>query len=129
MVLPKEPVSTLPGTGATGNWIYGNFVGTDPAGIGAHTNGFGVRLLGATEQPCRVTDGIGNLITDTSGRASPWSGVTTVGNQISANRIFANDASPNPPLSEMLQFDGSSYVRLPQDLSGDPVEGLVPDQQ
>ena len=58
----------------------------------------------------------GNLIADNLGPGVAVEGDDSVGNRITANRIFADDAPPTPTPAGMLQFDGSSYVRLPQDL-------------
>ena len=44
----------ITGTGATGDWIYGNFLGTDPTGTQAEPNDAGVEIDGgATQQPRR----------------------------------------------------------------------------
>ena len=108
----------ISGSGATGNVIAANDIGTDPTGSQALPNYFGVRLLGGAHGNLvgGSTAAAGNLITDNLGLGVTVEGDTSVGNQITADRIFANDATSTPPLSEMLQFDGSSYVRLPQDL-------------
>ena len=40
----------ITGTGATGDWIYGNFLGTDPTGTQAAPNNVGVEIdAGATD--------------------------------------------------------------------------------
>ena len=36
----------ITGTGATGDWIYGNFLGTDPTGTQAEPNDYGVEIDG-----------------------------------------------------------------------------------
>ena len=44
----------ITGTGATGDWIYGNFLGTDPTGTQAEPNDEGVEIdAGASGQPDR----------------------------------------------------------------------------
>jgi titin len=49
----------ISGTGATGNWIYGNFLGTDPTGTQALANNAGVEIDGAATQNLVGTNGDG----------------------------------------------------------------------
>ncbi len=40
----------ITGTAATGDWVYGNFLGTDPTGTQAEPNKYGVEIdAGATQ--------------------------------------------------------------------------------
>ena len=68
----------ITGTGATGDWIYGNFLGTDPTGTQAEPNNVGVEIdAGATNNLIGTNgDGVNdaaerNLL---SGNCSPASG-------------------------------------------------------
>ena len=40
----------ITGTSATGNWIYGDFLGTDPTGTQAEPNNSGVKIDGGATQ-------------------------------------------------------------------------------
>jgi hypothetical protein len=108
----------ISGTGATGNVIAASDIGTDPSGAQALPNYFGVRILDGAHDNLvgGTTATAGNLIADNLGPGVSIEGDGSVGNRITANRIFANDVPPSPTPAGMLQFDGSSYVRLPQDL-------------
>jgi hypothetical protein len=108
----------ISGTAATANVITANNIGTDPTGAQALPNYFGVRILGGAHDNLigGTTAAAGNLIAFNTGQGVSVEGDGTVGNRIIANRIFANEASPTPTPAGMLQFDGSSFVRLPEDL-------------
>jgi hypothetical protein len=105
----------ISGIGASGDVIASSDIGTDPTGTQALPNYFGVQILAGAHDNLvgGATAAAGNLITDNLGPGVTVEGDASVGNQVTANRIFANDVSPTPQPSEMLQFDGSSYVRLP----------------
>ena len=49
----------LTGTGATGDWIYGNFLGTDPTGTQAEANDYGVEIDGGASDNLIGTNGDG----------------------------------------------------------------------
>jgi len=108
----------ISGTSATGNSIEANDIGTDSAGTRALPNHFGIQILSGADDNLvgGVTAADGNLIAFNAGPGVDVEGDTTVGNQITANRIFANDATPTPTPAGALQFDGSSDVGLPNDL-------------
>ena len=84
----------LTGTGATGDWIYGNFLGTDPTGTQAEPNDYGVEIDGGASDNLIGTNGDGvndaaerNLI---SGNlfAGVWiNGQGTDGNAVAGNFI------------------------------------------
>ena len=76
-------------------------------------NEFGVQILGGASDNLvgGTTAAAGNLIAFNTGPGVDVEGDASVGNQITANRIFAND-----DLTAALQFDGSSYVSLPNGL-------------
>jgi hypothetical protein len=111
----------ISGTGATGNVIAANDIGTDPTGAQVLPNYFGVRILGGAHDNLvgGSTAASGNLITDNLGPGVAVEGDGSVGNRITADRIFANDISSTPTPGGTLQFDGSSYVRLPGELGPD----------
>ncbi len=104
----------ITGTGATGTVITANDVGTDPTGTRALSNQFGVRILaGASGNLVGGTDAAaGNLIAFNSGPGVDVEGDSSLGNRITANRIFADGDSG------ALRFDAFSdvYVSLPQGL-------------
>ena len=98
--------------------IAANDIGTDPTGSQALPNDFGVQILAGADDNLvgGTTAAAGNLIAINLGPGVDVEGDSSVGNQITANRIFANDVPPTPTPAGMLQFDGSSYVSLPNDL-------------
>ncbi len=105
----------ISGTGATKNAIEANDIGTDPAGVQALPNDFGVQISSGASNNLvgGTTSAAGNLIAFNTGPGVDVEGDTSVGNQITANRIFANDDQG------ALQFDGSNYVSLPNGLVDD----------
>ena len=102
----------ISGAAATGDTITANNIGTDPSGSTARPNGFGVQILnGASENTIGgATAAAGNLIAFNTGPGVQVEGDSSLGNQITANRDFSNDAQGS------LQFDGSTYVTLPDNL-------------
>jgi len=84
----------LTGTGATGDWIYGNFLGTDPTGTQAEPNKFGVEIDGGATQNLIGTNG--DAVNDAAERnvisgnlfAGVWiNGQATDGNAVAGNFI------------------------------------------
>ena len=110
----------ISGANATGNTIEANDIGTDPTGSKALPNEFGVQVLGGASDNTigGTTAAVGNLIAFNEGPGVDVEGDTSVGNQITANQIFDNDASPTPSPAGALQFQGSSDVSLPDGLIG-----------
>ncbi len=107
----------ISGANATGITIEVNDIGTDPTGTTALPNEFGVQILGgASGNLIGGTIAAGNLIVFNSGPGVDVEGGATVGNQITANRIFDNDASPTPSPAGAIQFQGTNYVSLPNGL-------------
>ena len=104
----------ISGTGAAGNVIADDDVGTDPSGSQALPNYFGIRLLGGAHANLvgGSTAASGDLIAGNFGPGVSVEGDTSVGNQITADRIFANGAPPTPPPSETLFviWRGRTYV-------------------
>jgi hypothetical protein len=108
----------ISGATATVDVITANTIGRDPTGTLARPNCFGVRILGGAHDNAigGTSAALGNLIASNTGPGVSVEGDGTVGNRITANRIFANGVPPTPTPAGMLQFDGSSYVRLPANL-------------
>ena len=102
--VPGDSGSAMPGAGGAGieldgssdNLVEGNLIGTDATGTKALGNGAeGVEIDAAdgpsTDNTIGATSAIaGNLITDNGGPGVAVIGGTSVGNQITANRIFGN---------------------------------------
>ncbi len=82
----------ITGSGATGNVVAASEIGTDTTGSQALPNGVGIKILdGASNNVLGGTDAaVGNLIAFNSGPGVDVEGNSSVGNQITANRIFAN---------------------------------------
>jgi FG-GAP-like repeat len=84
----------ITGTGATSDWIYGNFLGTDPTGTQAEPNDYGVEIDGGAVDNLIGTNGDG--IADVAERnvnsgnliAGIWiNGQGTDGNEVAGNFI------------------------------------------
>ncbi len=102
----------ITGYGAFGNTIENNVIGTDPTGSLALPNEFGVQILaGASDNlvggPAAAA---GNVIAFNTGPGVDVEGNSTLGNQITANRMFSNDDTG------ALQFNGVNYATLPNGL-------------
>jgi hypothetical protein len=110
----------ITGTAATGDRISADFLGTDPTGSQPEPDDFGVEIDGGAHDNLvgGATAADGNLIAFNTGPGVTVEGDGSVGNQITADRIFDDDASPTPTPAGLLQFDGSSFVRLPENLGG-----------
>ena len=84
----------LTGTGATGDWIYGNFLGTDPTGTQAEPNEYGVEIDGGAANNLIGTNGDGvndaaerNLISGNVVSGIWINGQGTDGNAVAGNFI------------------------------------------
>ena len=100
----------LTGSGAFGNTIEANWIGTDSSGSALHPNQGGVRIeAGAHDNTVGGTDPQeGNSV------ASRDSGVVVVGAGSVGNRISSNVFAARGDDEEGLTFDGSGgYVNLP----------------
>jgi FG-GAP-like repeat/FG-GAP repeat len=82
------------GTGATGDWIYGNFLGTDPTGTQAESNDYGVEIDGGAANNLIGTNGDGvndaaeqNLISGNSFAGIWINGQGADGNAVAGNFI------------------------------------------
>ena len=80
------------GTGATGNWIYGNFLGTDPTGTQALPNNEGVEIDAGATRNLVGTNGDG--VNDASERnllsGNLFAGVWITGQGTSSNAVAGN---------------------------------------
>jgi hypothetical protein len=93
----EEAGIELTGPGATGDWIYGNYLGTDPTGTLAEPNTFGVEIDGGASDNLIGTNGDGvndaaeqNLISGNKSSAVVISGQGTDGNVVAGNLIGAS---------------------------------------
>ena len=82
----------ITGTGATGDWIYGNFLGTDPTGTQAEPNNEGVEIDGGASQDLIGTNGDG--VNDTAERnllsGNLFAGVWITGQGTNGNAVAGN---------------------------------------
>ena len=104
----------ISGTGATGNVIENNDIGTDPTGSLALPNEYGIQIVGGASDNLvgGSTSSAGNVIAFNIGVGVVVEGDNSTGDQITGNEIFGNENV------SALQFDGSSYVSLPNGLIG-----------
>ncbi len=130
----------LTGTGATGDWIYGNFLGTDPTGTQALPNNFGVEIDGGAANNLIGTNGDGandaaerNLLS-ANAVAGVWiSGQGTDGNVVAGNFIgtdvtgtsalgnggtFYSDSEGNNVNDDVVISGGASGNRIGTDGAG-----------
>ncbi len=101
----------ITGTSATGDWIYGDFLGTDPTGTQARPNNYGVEIDGGAAENLIGTDGDGvndaaerNLISGNDLAGIQISGQGTDGNAIAGNLIGTSVSG------DVALDNGSSYV-------------------
>src|SRR5262249_34217578 len=82
----------ITGTGATGNWIYGNFLGTDPTGTQALPNNAGVEIDAGAAHDLVGTNGDG--VNDAAERnllsGDLFAGVWITGQGTSNNAVAGN---------------------------------------
>ena len=82
----------LTGTGATGNWVYGNFLGTAPTGTQAVPNNIGVQIDAGATSNLGGTNGDG--VNDASERnlisGNLFAGVWITGQGTSSNAVAGN---------------------------------------
>ncbi len=80
------------GTGATGDWVYGNFLGTDPTGTQALPNNAGVQIDAGATSNLVGTNGDG--VNDTSERnllsGNLFAGVWITGQGTTSNAVSGN---------------------------------------
>ena len=82
----------LTGAGATGDWIYGNFLGTDPTGTQAEPNDYGVEIDGEASDNLIGTNGDG--VNDAAERnlisGNLFAGVWVTGQGTNSNAVAGN---------------------------------------
>ncbi len=98
--------------GSQFNWIAGNLIGTDATGTRALANGAGIEITaGAYDNTVGGASAAdSNFIAFNSGPGVVVEGDGSLGNQVTANRMYSNDGQG------ALQFDGSTDVSLPANL-------------
>ena len=92
----------ITGTGASGDWIYGNFLGTDPTGTQAEPNNYGVEIDAGAAQNLIGTNSDG--VTDAAER-----------NVISgngANGVEIDDSSGNLVAGDFIGTDATGTIAL-----------------
>ena len=86
----------ITGTGATGDWIYGNFLGTDPTGTQAEPNNEGVEIDGGASGNLIGTNGDG--VNDAAERnllsGNLFVGVWITGQGTDGNAVAGNSSGP-----------------------------------
>src|SRR4029077_4029098 len=105
----------ITGTGATGDWIYGNFLGTDPTGTQADPNNEGVEIDGGATQNLIGTNGDG--VNDTAERniisGNLFAGVWIHGQGTNANAVAGNFIGTDASGSVALD-NGTQYIVVSQ---------------
>jgi hypothetical protein len=105
-------------SGATGNMVLGNFIGTDAAGVGALANAFGGVTIDGCYGNIIGASGGGNVISGNAGN-----GVYLVDAGASLNIISGNfigtDATGEAPLANSL---AGVYIQVP----GNTIGGVTP---
>ena len=116
----------LNGTAATGDWITGNFLGTDPTGTQAQPNSSGVEIDGgASDNTIGGTNAsAGNLITNNGGPGvviGDSVNDTTVGDQVTSNSIFGNQGQAIDLGDDGVTYNASSPQQGPNNLQNFPI--------
>jgi len=102
------------GTGATGDWVYGNFLGTDPTGTQALANNVGVEIdAGATGNLVGTNgDGVNDVIERNLLSGNLFAGVWITGQGTTSNAVAGNwigtDISGSVALNNGTQQVGDS---------------------
>ena len=97
----------ITGTGATGDWVYGNDLGTDPTGTQAEPNEYGVEIDGGAADNVIGTDGNG----DETQQSNRISGNTNSGVDIGgADQTIGGFAPGSGDIAQLLTLNGSQVV-------------------
>jgi hypothetical protein len=109
----------LTGTGATGDWIYGNFLGTDPTGTQALPNNEGVEIDAGAAKNLIGTNGDG--VNDTAERniisGNLFTGVWITGQGTNDNAVAGNFIGTSVS-GDVALDNGASPVYYPYSISG-----------
>ena len=97
----------ITGTGATGDWVYGNDLGTDPTGTQAEPNEYGVEIDGNAADDVIGTDGDGNE----SQQANRISGNSMSGVELRGSDQTVGFASSSADIPQLLTLNGSAVVQ------------------
>ena len=109
----------ITGAGTSADWVYGNFLGTDPTGVQAMPDDFGVEIdSGAVDSTIGGgTAGTGNLI---SGNASDGVYVTGTSGIVIEGNLIGTDSAGTAPVG-----NGAAGVQIGFGATGNTVGGLV----
>ena len=122
----------IAGTGATGDWIYGNVIGSNPADSAAQANLSGVQLIGGAHNDIVGTNGDGvddaqegNLISgntndgvDLGGNGPDFSeDFSNAEDQLTLNGSASNDGELSLADFQPIAEAGSGFYYLPLDIT------------
>ncbi len=109
----------LTGTGATGDWIYGNFLGTDPTGTQAEPNNVGVEIDGGAANNLIGTNGDG--VSDAAERnvisGNQFAGIWVNGHGADGNAVAGNFIGTTVS-GDVALDNGTSPAYYPYSISG-----------
>jgi hypothetical protein len=120
-------------SGATGNLVQGNYLGTNAAGTLALPNGTGLEILGPSNTVGGTAAGAGNLISGNGGDGVLINNGAT-GNQVQGNKIGTNAAGLTALANGSQGVDildgsnntiGGSAVGAGNLISGNTFEGIL----
>lgn len=110
----------LTGTGATGDWVYGDFLGTDPTGEQAEPNETGVMIDGVASNNLIGSngDGVGDAAEQNLISGNLFAGVWIDGQGTSGNAVAGNLIGTSVTGSTDLPNGGTQIVRHYSYVSG-----------
>jgi hypothetical protein len=116
----------ITGQGTRGNAVQGNFIGTDASGTASMPNSLGgIAIFDSNDNTIGgATSGAGNLITNNSGpgvAVGYSSSDTSVGDQITANRIFGNSGQAIDLEDDGVTYNSNAPRQGPNDLQNFPI--------
>ncbi len=122
----------ISGAGTTGVVVQHNLIGTDLTGTAALGNAYsGVQIdSGAANNTIGgTTAGSGNLIANNQGPGVTVAGDGSLGNQITANRIFANSGQAIDFGNDSVTYNSTAPRQGPNNLQNFPIIFTGPDGQ